>query len=88
MKPISPIKYVNQHDAAVCPLCMSSDISSDSVNADGSVGTAAVNCDTCGSTWTDLWVVQSYSHLNAEISPEVLKEIEKKAKEHKKRIPA
>lgn len=38
-----------------CPVCGSSDISSDRVEIDGSQGYGNVTCNKCNSTWTDIY---------------------------------
>lgn len=87
-KPIKPIsissnRYVNNFDCAVCPVCQSSDISSDHVDMDGSIGTANVECKTCGSYWTDIVHVTSYSNLNENMTLDQLGEVLEKAKAQK-----
>jgi predicted Zn finger-like uncharacterized protein len=43
-----------------CPYCGSYDISSEEIDADGGEGTADVECDNCGKTWTDLFGLRGY----------------------------
>jgi formate dehydrogenase maturation protein FdhE len=80
IKPISSRRYINNFDAGVCPVCQSSDISSDSVDMDGSIGTANVECKTCESYWTDIVHVTSYSNLNEGMDPFKLDVVLEKAK--------
>jgi len=72
-------RYIGFHDAAVCPLCRSPEISSENVDADGSCGCANVYCHKCGSQWTDIWVVTGYGNFNEGMTAEQLKEIQEKA---------
>ena len=83
IKPISVNNYIFEHDAAVCPLCLSEDISSGPCEMDGSFGTALVQCASCGSYWTDMWKVTGYVDLNEHISPEDLEAVMKKAEKIK-----
>ena len=87
IKPISSTRYINHFDAAVCPVCQSSDISSDSVDMDGSIGTANVECKTCGSYWTDIVKVTGYSNLNENMNMDQLDEVLEKAKAEKENPP-
>jgi len=80
LKPISSIKYLTEHDAAVCPMCLSDQIESGRCEMDGSIGTALVTCNKCGSYWTDVWIVKGYSNLNFNMTPEALDEVQSKAK--------
>lgn len=80
LKPISSQTYVNRHDTAQCPLCLSFYISSDRVDMDGSIGTANVECMSCGSYWTDILHITSYSNLNENMTPAMLAKTIEKAK--------
>ena len=75
IKPLSCRRYVTHFDAAVCPACQSPNIASDSVDMDGSVGTANVQCVDCGSYWTDIVHVTSYSNLKEGMTDEELKNV-------------
>jgi len=83
IKPISVNDYIFKHDAAICPLCMSTDITSDKSEMDGSIGTALVQCISCGSYWNDIWEVTSYSDLNKNMDQEELQGVMNKAKKIK-----
>ena len=84
IKPISSRYYVNHFDAAACPACQSSNIASDSVDMDGSVGTANVQCVDCGSYWVDIVRVTSYSNLNEGMTKEELAAVVTKIAANKK----
>jgi formate dehydrogenase maturation protein FdhE len=88
IKPLSDEQYVNKHDAAVCPVCLSSNIQSEPVDADGSIGTANIECHECGSRWTDIWKVTGYSDLNADMNLDQLGEVLEKAKQIRELTPA
>lgn len=81
IKPISSKQYVEKYDAAVCPVCKSPDIASDTIDADGSSGTANVQCQKCGSHWVDIWFVTRYSNLNEGMTRAELAQVFAKAKE-------
>lgn len=85
IKPISQQKYF-KHSTTVCPLCMSFDITSDSVEMDGNTGSAEVFCNTCGSSWKDVVKVTRYINLNEGESKDAIDEIMEKAREHKESI--
>ena len=85
LKPLTSKQYLNKHDGAVCPLCLSIHIESRSVDMDGSIGTAEVQCNTCGSSWRDVWIVNRYSDLNANCDKPALDEIYKKARAERKK---
>jgi len=85
IKPLTSRQYLNEYDGAICPLCFSKNIESRSVNMDGTIGTADVECNVCGSSWTDIWVVKKYSELNAYCDDTSLAEIQEKAKAERKK---
>ncbi len=68
MKKITSSQYANDYAAAVCPVCHSSDISSDPIEMDGSVGTANVQCQDCKSCWTDIIRVVGYENLKEGVN--------------------
>ena len=77
--PLTSKQYVNKHDAAVCPVCRGSHLSANGFDCDGSSGSGNVVCLTCGSQWTNIWMVTGYSNLNENLSETDLKEIKDKA---------
>jgi len=87
IKPLSSRQYINRYDAAVCPLCLSSNIASESIQADGSIGTANLECQECESYWTEIWVVTRYDNLNEGMHPDHLSEVLEKAKQIRELTP-
>jgi Zn ribbon nucleic-acid-binding protein len=69
MKPLTPDQYL-AYRANVCPVCRSTDICGNSVEADGDNGISSVECNFCGSTWEDTWVVTGYQNLVKGTVPE------------------
>ena len=72
-------QYVNKMDAGQCPVCKSFDISSGSVEMDGSMGFANVECKSCGSYWTDIVQVTGYSNLNEMMNQSELDKVRERA---------
>lgn len=67
-----------KHSAAVCPVCQSTQITSETVEADGASGSANITCCACGSQWVDIWRVTGYDNLNEGMSAAEIEAIEAK----------
>jgi len=76
-------QYLKQ-SAAVCPVCQSTQIASETVDADGASGSANVTCTTCGSQWVDIWRVTGYDNLNEGMSEVEIEAIETKVEKVRK----
>jgi predicted Zn finger-like uncharacterized protein len=51
------------HGGAQCPNCASTNVESDSLDADGDTVTAEARCRNCDATWTEFFRLAGYSDL-------------------------
>lgn len=51
---------------STCPYCSSDNICSGSLDADGKIATAEVECNQCYRSWTDIWRLVDVREIDEE----------------------
>lgn len=69
MKLMSGVQYAAK-GGCVCPVCGADDISGESVEIDAGYAYQEVGCDNCGASWTDVYKLVGYDHLEVDAEAE------------------
>lgn len=62
MKHLTNKQYVKKI-GLVCPVCRGEDIEGGPIEVDAGTAWQPIKCNTCGSTWNDLYNLMGYSDL-------------------------